>query len=177
MPNHIMNIIKFNCDKKTVETIKSFMTSKDKDFDFNSLIPMPDYIFRGALGADEMKMYGTDNWFNWSIDNWGTKWNSYEVSWETNSVKFLTAWSPVPKIVKELSKWFPKVKMSYQWADEDWGYNVGAFSVKDGETSEERSPVGGTGDAYRLAFSVWDIEPSDCGLHYNKKKDTYEYRE
>ncbi len=42
--------------------------------------------------------YGFDNWYDWRIANWDTKWNSYDVDVELDEmdrlyVSFLTAWS------------------------------------------------------------------------------------
>ena len=179
MPNHVINIIRFiNCNKETVDEIKkSVKGNEDEYFDFNKLIPMPDYIFRGNLGTEERKLYGKNNWYDWSRENWGTKWNAYDVCWREDAVDFCTAWCPVHKIVEKPSKLFPKITMFYQWADENYGYNVGSYFIKNGETFAEAFPTEGTGMAYDLSFSTWGIDPKELGLHYNAQEDTYEYKE
>lgn len=65
---------------------------------FNLLCPMPDHIFRGDLGQEEREKYGADNWYDWSVANWGTKWdtdahNSF-YDGETLTLSFDTAWAP-----------------------------------------------------------------------------------
>lgn len=65
---------------------------------FNMLRPMPDHIFRGNLGAEEREQYGANNWYDWSVAHWGTKWDTdAHVSLhdgETLTLNFDTAWAP-----------------------------------------------------------------------------------
>ena len=182
MPNHVTNVIEFYCDPEKVAEIKKFMTNEadDRKFDFNKLIPMPEHIFRGDLGPDERKKYGADNWYDWSVEHWGTKWNAYEVWWGDDVVEFNTAWSSVPKIVRALSKRFPDVKMDYQLADEDIGYNVGSITgivAGNLDGASEFIPDGGSKAAFDLALSVMNAEPEDYCLRWNAKSGTYEYAE
>jgi hypothetical protein len=65
---------------------------------FNLLRPMPDNIFQGNLGKEERELYGENNWYDWSVAHWGTKWdtdahNSF-FDGETLTLSFDTAWSP-----------------------------------------------------------------------------------
>lgn len=85
MPNHIQNRVTFDCSE---EKLNEILTAIQKDsgengnfgpgtVDFNKIIPMPDNIFKGLLGTEEKKIYGKNNWYDWSIEHWGTKWNAY----------------------------------------------------------------------------------------------------
>lgn len=65
------------------------------------------------------------DWYTWSIENWGTKWNSYQVVYLTGSdperiygellVKIETAWSPPVPVLNRLCRDF---KVQYTWKDE-----------------------------------------------------------
>ena len=78
MPNHIQNRVTFDCSE---EKLNEILTAIQKDsgengnfglgtVDFNKIIPMPDHIFKGLLGTEEKKIYGKNNWYDWSI-GWG----------------------------------------------------------------------------------------------------------
>jgi hypothetical protein len=88
---------------------------------------MPDYIFRGPLGAEEEKIYGRNNWWDWSIENWGTKWNSYGgfICYTSSKVlcfAFKTAWSMPKPVFEELCKQNKECRIVMtQFADEDIG--------------------------------------------------------
>jgi len=65
---------------------------------FNILRPMPSNIFRGSLGQAEREKYGTANWYDWGIANWGCKWDTDADTWDRTdnvlTLGFVTAWSP-----------------------------------------------------------------------------------
>lgn len=118
MPNWVTNEITFDVSEDyEMEEIKNFMMSEECEFDFNKLVPMPSDIYRGNLGEKELKLYGKKNWYDWSCENWGTKWNACDVLWGEYEVSFETAWSPVNDLVKKLAKKFPNVPMTYYWDD------------------------------------------------------------
>lgn len=56
----------------------------------------------GEKQYDNIKRYGSRNWYDWSVKNWGTKWNAMEadVNFGDHSyISFDTAWcAPVPII-------------------------------------------------------------------------------
>lgn len=81
------------------EELREFISGKDSmgrqaDVTFHKLIPMPDNIFRGDLGEEERKLYGKYNWYDWSIEHWGTKWDACHVQYTPECVMFSTAWCP-----------------------------------------------------------------------------------
>ena len=98
--------------------------------DFNKIIPMPNNIYRGDLGKRERELYGSNNWYDWSVANWGTKWNAqYSSLNNKNTLWFDTAWScPIP-VLDKLAEicCINDVRFEGEWADEDCGCNVGVF--------------------------------------------------
>ena len=65
---------------------------------FQRLRPMPNDIFRGNLSEAEREIYGENNWYDWSVAHWGTKWDTDVVVPEdfdgvTLKVGFDTAWA------------------------------------------------------------------------------------
>ena len=102
--------------------------------------------------------HGHVTWYNWSIANWGTKWNSYNNEQTGDNVfEFETAWSGVPDLICEMSKEFPGIKFLYDFADEDTGANCGSFIFDNGDTVGGRF-TNGSKKAYELAF---DLRPGD----------------
>ena len=131
MPNHITNKIEFYGDQSNIDKVLELIRGEKECIDFNKIIPMPDYIFRGDLGPKERELYGASNWYDWSVANWGTKWNAYysNIDKANNTMEFDTAWScPLP-VLDALAKlcYEHKVWFTGKWADEDSGYNVGVF--------------------------------------------------
>ena len=58
MPNWTYNTVVFEGNEKQLKTLKTMLKSKDNEFDFNNIIPMPKNIFRGNLGLKEEEKYG-----------------------------------------------------------------------------------------------------------------------
>lgn len=57
----------------------------------------------------QIKALGCESWWDWSIDNWGTKWNACEGSSDGYWQFFDTAWSPPSKVIEVLSKKHPEL--------------------------------------------------------------------
>ena len=91
-----------------------------------------DYI----KGFFNIKRYKARDWYDWSIENWGTKWNAGDTIVDDESIEFETAWStPVPVFV-ELSKRLKDISIIVHYADEDIGSNCGSLVIVNGEVSE-----------------------------------------
>lgn len=95
MPNWCSVEIKIDGDMKQVVPLVSGNDSngEHKDVTFNVLIPMPEDIYRGSLGTEERKIYGKNNWYDWSCSNWGTKWDAVDGVIRDNTIMFDTAWN------------------------------------------------------------------------------------
>ena len=141
MPNWTENDVTFVCKtKEGAEHLKLLLESKREKFDFNNIIPMPIELQGTVSGSENSKpdwqieqskelieKYGHDNWYSWSIDKWGTKWNAVEseVSQTENvlTYSFNTAWDAPRQIVetlRELQKTILKnVKIKWECVHED----------------------------------------------------------
>lgn len=101
--------------------------------------------------------YGATSWLNWSIKNWGTKWDMYDVLCENNILSFDTAWSTPIKWVETFSKTLPDdVVIKLEYADEDIGSNAGIIEISN------KSCIGnhfdnGSDDAWKLAIDLKDM--------------------
>ena len=72
------------------------------------------------MQSDLIKKYGFDNWYDWRLHNWGTKWGAYDKDFSDGRYSFSTAWSPPGDIIIEmLLKDIPD--FNYDWEDEQ-GY-------------------------------------------------------
>lgn len=168
MPNYVRNRLKIvPKDYTKAEEIEDKLSGIDEDgqymaFSFQSIIPMPENIYKGDVGEKEMEMYGNDNWYDWSVEHWGTKWDTVDSCVGVNhsngeiSVTFDTAWACPEPVIKELARLYPDTLMRLEYADEDYGYNCGVITGKNGEiTIQDYSD---TTKGLALALELHDAE-------------------
>lgn len=143
MPNHVNNEVVIK-DKEACAAIKKLLKGKAYDIDFNKVIPMPldieatteiDFADKGetkdscgvplSVAAALTVKYGYPNWYEWSLANWGTKWNAYDIydcdGTDDCIPQFNTAWSPPVPVYLELSRRFPKATIKVYCDDEGEG--------------------------------------------------------
>lgn len=99
--------------------------------------------------------YGADNWYDWHIHNWGTKWDCYDHRGEGDDsfIIFETAWSTPIRALLELSRQFDDVTIEVRYADEDFGSNVGTYTLQGGEIVEAYQPDYSK-DSVKLAMEI-----------------------
>jgi hypothetical protein len=73
--------------------------------------------------AELFERCGCKSWYGWNIENWGTKWNSYEPRgprWKNDifTFSFETAWSPPSPILHKLAEMYPNITIVNVWIDE-----------------------------------------------------------
>lgn len=184
MPNYIKNRLSIIGTDEQIKEIKEFLKPKEKTswddqnesvaLDFNNITPMPKWVYRGGLTHKEEEKYGVENcWYEWSIKNWGTKWNAFRTSEKDNIIEFETAWAGVPELMAKLAVIFPNAKFIYEYADEDSGYNVGSYIFED-TTITQNYLENGSKKAYELYFDLWG---NNENFKFNKSTGTYEYIE
>jgi len=80
--------------------------------------------------------YGYADWYNWRVDNWGTKWEPlghYFASTETSvSIGMETAWGPASGILQQLSVLYPEATITNEFL-ETGAMFMGEVTYVDGE--------------------------------------------
>ena len=95
---------------------------------------------------------------------------------DSDTMEFFTAWDSVPKIMTLLSKRYPEQTITYRWADENIGYNVGEMTLKGGEVIDINVPEDGSREAYEMAAEIMGVDLSDFNLCLTGDGTSYEYR-
>ena len=134
-------------DKQEERIAKNELTDLEKNFGVSRGITK-------EISAEYQDKFGVDNWYDWSIENWGTKWNAYDQSICDNEIVFCTAWSTSQMAIQLLSIKYPNAKFCIQYADEDFGYNVGEYHVENGVITYIYIPNGGSKEALRMAMDI-----------------------
>ena len=119
MPNHCYNKIIIYGDEAS--KIASELKSEDTVFDFSKILPEPNYeeveVKPTFSKEDEKDDFRMPKWWDWRIQNWGTKSNSYDdhvdtVDDETVEYEFSTAWSPPKPVIEKLREQYPDVSIT-----------------------------------------------------------------
>ena len=164
MPNWVYNQISIEGPKNEIADIKKqlnqpFTTIQDnynqetkkwekKEFAYSNPIfafwnihrplDMETYNLQEDPNADKTKLFDGNNWYNWNVREWGTKWDvglrdnerfsDTELLEETDTsllYSIHTAWSPPSSAIQKLSKFVPDclVVLTYQ-EEQGWGGEV-----------------------------------------------------
>ena len=117
MPNHTDNrVILSHADSQKIDDIYNVMNTDDASL-LQHIIPMNEALLDGG------------DWYEWRLDNWGTKWDIYEthctrIDANTLSMTFYTAWSPPIPVFDKLTDMGYEINARY--LDEGWMY-VGEY--------------------------------------------------
>jgi len=166
MPNHITTII--HAAPYVLQSLLRDVREEDEIsdgtttvVDFNVLIPIPDYD--DPIYTSKHTDYG-NGMHGWSVDGyspmdaardaWGTKWNAYDQTVGAEHIQFNTAWSHPAPVIETLSILHPNEDIHVQYADEDAGYNLGDYVIRNGEVTTDNTPDEGSAAAYELAARV-----------------------
>lgn len=130
---------KVMADEKLIKKIKAFKgwySRKSKNIKYAmKKKELTETLENYIKGFFNIKRYGERDWYDWSIENWGTKWNAGDTVVYSDFIEFQTAWStPIPVFV-ELSKRLKDITITVDYADEDIGSNCGTLEILNGGVS------------------------------------------
>jgi hypothetical protein len=73
----------------------------------------------GKTAFENEKKYGFQNWYDWRIANWGTKWDAYDqYKVDDNTIAFNTAWSDPSPVIGKIAKDNTNMRIDHKYADE-----------------------------------------------------------
>lgn len=131
----------------------------------------------GKAAFQNEQKYGAPTWYEWSCNNWGTKWSAYRTKLaEDNTIIFHTAWSRAMPVIQKLAEKYPDIHFEYCWANEDTGVNVGKAEFENGEVTFDEFYNAHSREAYELAAELWGFDLEEEGYVFDEEKQTYEYR-
>ena len=115
--------------------------------------------------------YGYADWYDWSIFNWGTKWNAYDVTeWSINecseytasaTIYYETAWSPATALWLNVSKNYPTLEFYHEFADEGGAF-LGSETIVDGRFISEEELDWDSDDGIELREGLGRYWPEDA---------------
>ena len=146
MPNWCTNRLEVSGKDSNIKSFLQFIKGKDGDgeslvFDFEKVSPTPPELLAvGSPNTDKelaevlKEKYGAEDWYQWRLNNWGTKWNlSPDIEWDVHKglviLLFDTAWSPPLIIMKALGIKFPNLSFSMTYCEPGMGF-AGLYEVK-----------------------------------------------
>lgn len=110
-----------------------------------------------------IRLTGYADWYEWSYDNWGVKWDIDEHARsyipEDNRISFEVPWCFPEAGIKALSRKYPKVIFSGEFAEEQAGYFTGTFTAEAGKLSIDYD-IAFSDDAYERYFALCGGEES-----------------
>jgi len=151
MPNWCSTALVVEGNKKDLDKFKNTLSvnASEPVFQFSQIFPMPkdlSTILTGFTHIDGKrvkcwrnidgkqvcvsdmelkelkKKYGNSNWYDWAIDNWGTKWDvcDSKIITETKTkiqINFRTAWSPPTAWADKASCMFPDLSFKLAYSE------------------------------------------------------------
>ena len=170
MPNHCENDLRLDGPKDAVLEAVEKMRGDSQLIDFGTAIPYPkrfsDQDEAAAAFEGDSKDRPRDGFnaggYEWCCENWGTKWNAYELpdEWEAgfefdkegtphlenHNLSFNTAWAPPKPVIVAWSKMHREIEFELRYFDQGGQFN-GVLVVKGGsiETDETGKYFGNRG--------------------------------
>lgn len=144
----------------------------DGSFTLTKISPLPKKL-EGTTspnpnrGTDEskalVKKFGADNWYDWRVNNWGTKWDVEaeisEVDDKTLAINFDSAWAPPIAAIIKLATMFPNLAFRLSYIEPGMCF-AGVFAAKGDDVNDDCLDAGNDKEAYRqMVLDEWDHDP------------------
>lgn len=152
MPNWCNNTFEMVAPKEKVREFEKFLNDNNGKEWFDFFLPCPQELKDvGNVSFDHtneqlIEKYGYSDWYSWSVDNWGCKWNCDANDWrvedyddENLSIKFWfdSPWGPPENLYQSISdgKFGEDLNVFAEWHEEGMAF-IGRFEYGSGESYE-----------------------------------------
>lgn len=140
------------CEEKGIYSAEDLKAFLEKEH--------PDYLEEANKQIEAHTAIGFRDWYDWSVSNWGTKWDAYHQSMITTednvTFQFDTAWSPPIPVIEELVGLFPELNFVHSYFDEGHFF-WGEARYVNGECEEDRQSE--EQDRVRLCIELEGYDP------------------
>ena len=127
MPNWCNNSTTISGNKEQIDKFETFLNEKSGKEWFDFFLPCPKELTdvdspNKTDNVNELiEKYGHGDWYSWSVENWGTKWNTDAQDWSRDgdsiSFWFDSAWAPPTALYDKITA---------------EGYDVEAYYLEEG---------------------------------------------
>ena len=127
MPNWCNNSTTISGNKEQIDKFGAFLNEKSGKEWFDFFLPCPKELTdvdspNKTDNVNELiEKYGHGDWYSWSVENWGTKWNADAQDWSRDgdsiSFWFDSAWAPPTALYDKITA---------------EGYDVEAYYLEEG---------------------------------------------
>ena len=133
MPNWCNNTIKVQATKERIDEFEKFLNENDGKDWFTHFRPLPEELIN-------------EGWYEWSINNWGCKWNCDANNWERIDENTISFWFDSP--------WGPPLTLYEFMVDEE-------YDVRASYHEEGMAFVGEFVDGFDNCYEYEDLDSLD----------------
>ena len=133
MPNWCNNTIKVQATKERIDEFEKFLNENDGKEWFTHFRPLPEELTN-------------EGWYEWSINNWGCKWNCDANDWQRIDENTISFWFDSP--------WGPPLALYEFMVDEE-------FDVRASYHEEGMAFVGEFVDGFDNCYEYEDLDSLD----------------
>ena len=123
-----------------IQLFKSRAKGEDSDLSLNSLYPVPEELASSPHSRRKtlIRKYGADNWYDWCISNWGTKWDVQAVLEGEGDgyleYSFDSAWSPPVGWLEKVARDYPDLSFRLKYEELGMGF-MGVATAEKGKVN------------------------------------------
>lgn len=127
MPNWCENQLRvIASDSEALEQFINDIKSKESPFAIQRVFPCPEAYYEDS------------RWYDWCINNWGTKWDVDSATLVGKDDKeavyyFCSAWSPPEEAIRHIAKLYPELYFELKYAE--GGMDYSGFLIVKNDTS------------------------------------------
>lgn len=151
MPNWCNNTLILEGTTDELQKVKPLLFNGEDKFSLACAVPPPKDL---------------EDWYNWNISNWGTKWDTFESYSDITEgeirINFSTAWSPP---IEWLSSFFRKIEgaqISVELLFDEPGMSFAGSTVRDSD-----------GNVNEYEGRIYNVDYNDNEVFYDSNMNRY----
>jgi hypothetical protein len=164
MPNWCNNTVTVSGDTESIDKFEKFLDEKSGKEWFDFILPCPEELknteasFHKPSNEVLVEKYGHSDWYTWSLEKWGCKWNCDAQDWErdgdTITFWFDSPWGPPITLYEEMENHGFNVEAYYH--EEGMAF-VGKFTTEYGDDNFEYSDLESLDDIPEDIVDYWGL--------------------
>ena len=135
MPNLCESVLILRGQQQDIDAFMAFAQTSEEPLAPGNFVPMPQEIAETMHSKPQEEtaailtaVHGASSWYDWSINNWGTKWGPQETVVERSDPNtlvyiFWTPWDPMGNnLLTAMSARFPTLNIKLEYVEPSHAY-------------------------------------------------------